>query len=73
MKKNMASTDRIIRLIIAIAVGLLFYFDIISGALGYGLIIVAAIFLLTSFVSFCPIYSLFGINSCPIKKRVQKS
>ena len=68
MKKNMGGADRIIRIVVAIAVGLLFYFNIISGALGYGLIIIAAIFLLTSFVSFCPIYSIFGLNSCPVKK-----
>jgi hypothetical protein len=68
MNKNMGSADRIIRIIIALVVGLLFYFETISGALGYGLVIVAAIFLLTSFVSFCPIYFIFGIRSCPVKK-----
>lgn len=68
MKKNMGKMDRTIRILIAIVVGLLFYYDVISGALGYGLMIVAAIFVLTSFVSFCPIYSIFGLNSCPMKK-----
>ena len=68
MKKNMGNNDRIIRVIIALAIGALFYFEIIDGTLGYILIILAAIFLLTSFVGFCPLYSPFGINTCKTKE-----
>lgn len=67
MKKNMGSTDRIIRLFIAVIFAGLYYSNIISGTLGLVLIILAAVFALTSFISFCPLYPLFGINTCKNK------
>lgn len=63
MKKNMGSADRMIRIIIAVVIGALYYMDIISGTLGIVLMILAIVFLLTSFVSFCPLYSPFGLNT----------
>jgi hypothetical protein len=63
MKANMGSVDRIIRLIIAIVVGVLFYMKIIEGTLGIILLVAAAVFLLTSLVSFCPLYPIFGLNT----------
>ena len=68
MKKNMGSTDRIIRLLIAIVVGILYYTNVISGTLGLVLLILAAVFVLTSFVSFCPLYLPFGISTCKRKE-----
>lgn len=68
MKKNMGTTDKAIRVIIAIGISLLYYFNIIEGTLGYVLMALAIIFLLTSFISFCPLYKPFGINTCKIKK-----
>jgi hypothetical protein len=68
MKKNMGGTDRIIRIIVAMAAVGLYYFKVIDGTLAYVLLALAAVFLLTSFVSFCPLYTLFGINSCKLKK-----
>ncbi|GAA4944276.1 hypothetical protein GCM10023314_16600 [Algibacter agarivorans] len=68
MKKNMGTLDKGIRLVIAIAIALLYYFNIISGTLAYILMAVAIIFLLTSFINFCPLYTLFGINTCKVKK-----
>ena len=59
----MGSIDRIIRLIIAVALGALFYMGIIEGTLGIVLLVIAAVFLLTSFVSFCPLYLPFGLNT----------
>jgi len=67
MKKNMGSTDKIVRILIAAVIGYLFYTDVISGTLGIILMIFAIIFLLTSFVSFCPLYKLVGISSCKTK------
>lgn len=67
MKKNMGTTDKAIRVILAIAVALLYYFDIIQGTLAYVLMAFAVIFLLTSFISFCPLYKPFGINTCKTK------
>ena len=64
MKKNMGGIDRIVRTIVAIGVGALYYFGVISGTLAYVLLALAAIFLITSFVSFCPLYAIFGLNTC---------
>ncbi len=63
----MGGADRIIRTIIALVVGFLFYNGTISGTLGIVLVAVAVIFLLTSLVSFCPLYTLFGIKTCKTK------
>ncbi|MEC3964186.1 DUF2892 domain-containing protein [Flagellimonas halotolerans] len=67
MKKNMGGADRTIRVILALGVGALYYFNVITGTLAYVLLAFAAIFVLTSFVGFCPLYTLFGINSCKVK------
>ena len=67
MKKNMGGADRTIRVILALGVGALYYFNVISGTLAYILLALAVIFVLTSFVSFCPLYTLFGINTCKVK------
>ncbi|MBE9489758.1 MAG: DUF2892 domain-containing protein [Bacteroidetes bacterium] len=63
MKKNMGGLDRIIRIIIAIVVAALYYTETISGNLGIVLLVVAAVFLLTSFINFCPLYTVLGINT----------
>ncbi len=64
----MGSADKGIRVAIAIVIALLYYFNVIEGILAYILMAFAIIFLLTSFVSFCPLYTLFGMNTCKIKK-----
>lgn len=63
MKKNMGSPDRIIRLIIAVAIAYLYFTNVITGTLGLILLIAAVIFALTSFVSFCPIYAALGLRT----------
>lgn len=67
MKKNMGSADRIIRLIIAALVVILYFTNVITGTLGIVLMILAGIFLVTSFISFCPLYAIFGIKTCKTK------
>ncbi|WP_375323297.1 DUF2892 domain-containing protein [Flagellimonas sp. GZD32] len=67
MKKNMSGADRMIRIILALVVVALFYFNIITGTFAYVLLALAAIFVLTSLISFCPLYTLFGINTCKTK------
>jgi hypothetical protein len=52
MKANMGSSDRIIRIMAAIAIGILYYLGLISGTVALILTIVAVIFILTSLVSF---------------------
>lgn len=68
MKKNMGSADRIIRVIIAAIVGVLYFTGIISGTVGIVLLVLAGVFVLTSLISFCPLYAAFGISSCPMKE-----
>jgi hypothetical protein len=68
MKKNMGGADRIIRLIVAAVIAFLYFNAIISGTLGLVLLIVAIVFVLTSFVSICPLYSILGFNTCSLKK-----
>lgn len=67
MKKNMGGSDRIIRLVVALVVFSLYYFGVISGTLAYVLMALAAIFVLTSFIGFCPLYVPFGIKTCKTK------
>ena len=64
MKKNMGNADRIIRLIIAAIVAVLFASNMITGTLGIILLVVAGIFALTGFISFCPLYLIFNIKTC---------
>ncbi len=64
----MGNTDKGIRVVIAIGIALLYFFNVIEGTLAYVLMALAIIFLLTSFVSFCPLYTLFGVNTCNVKK-----
>lgn len=63
MKKNMGTIDRIIRVIIAALIAVLFFTNQITGTLGIVLIILAAVFLLTSFISFCPLYLPLGLKT----------
>lgn len=64
MKKNMGSTDKILRLLVAIVFAVLNYTGVVSGTLGIVLLVLAIVFALTSFLSFCPLYVPFGINTC---------
>ena len=68
MKKNMGNTDRLIRLLLAVLVAILFYSNVIGGTFGIVLLIIAGVFVVTSLVSFCPLYTLMGVNSCSSKK-----
>ena len=63
MKKNMGSADKLIRVLIAVAIAVLYYLDKIEGTLALVLLAFALIFLLTSLVSFCPLYTIFGIRT----------
>ena len=68
MKKNMGTFDRALRIIIAIVLAVLIYLGEISGTTAIVLGIVAAVFLLTSLVGFCPLYPIVGLKTCSSKK-----
>ncbi len=63
MRKNMGTADRVIRTAIAVIIGVLYFTGVLGGTLALILGIVAVLFLLTSLVSFCPTYTLFGIST----------
>jgi hypothetical protein len=65
MKKNMGIVDKVIRTIIAIVFLTLYFTNVLTGTLGIVLIVLSVVFLLTSLVSFCPLYALLGISSKP--------
>lgn len=69
MKNNMGTTDKVFRTLIAVLIGVLYFTNVISGTLATVLGILAVVLLLTSFISFCPLYLPFGINT--IKKKKQ--
>ncbi|MEE1886021.1 YgaP family membrane protein [Pedobacter flavus] len=64
MKKNMGSLDKTIRILMAIVIGVLYFTNVISGTLAIVLGVFAVVFVLTSFISFCPLYLPLGINTC---------
>ncbi len=63
MKKNIGTTDKSIRVIVAIVIAVLYYTGTISGTLGIVLLVLAGILLLTILVNYCPLYPILGINS----------
>ncbi len=68
MKKNMGTTDKWIRLGAAAVIVLLALLKVISGTLGYVLLAVALIFVVTSALGICPLYLPFGISTAGKKK-----
>lgn len=63
MKRNMSNTDRIVRIVLAAVLAYLYFGGIVTGALGIVLLILAAVFLLTSIIAFCPLYVPFKIST----------
>lgn len=66
MKTNMGSADRIIRILIAIIVIALQQMNVISGTSAIVLLVLAGVFILTSVIKFCPLYTLFGFKTCKV-------
>lgn len=67
MKKNMGTTDRVLRLLAAAVMLVLYFTGVVTGTLAIILLVFTAVFILTSLVSFCPLYPLLGINTCKKK------
>jgi uncharacterized membrane protein len=63
MKKNMGSIDKLIRLAIAAVLVVLYFMNIIGGTLGIVLLVFAGVFVLTSLISFCPLYTALGFTT----------
>ncbi len=67
MTLNMGKADRAIRPLLAIVFIALYFTGTVTGTVGIVLLVLAGVFLLTSVVGLCPLYSLLGINSCKVK------
>ena len=63
MKKNMSKIDGYVRLIVAVAIIALWYFNVVNGVILTVLAIVAAIFIVTGFINFCPLYAVLRIRT----------
>jgi len=63
MKRNVGIIDKIIRILIAVIIAVLYFTNVISGTLGIILLIFAGILVLTSLINFCPLYLPFSINT----------
>jgi len=68
MKKNMGNADRVIRLAAAIAIGVLYALNVISGTVAIVLGVVAVAFFATSLIGWCPMYLPFGLSTCKTAK-----
>jgi hypothetical protein len=68
MKQNVGNFDRVARVLIAVAVALLYFTDQITGTLALILGLVAVILVATSLMSFCPIYKMLGLTTRKIEK-----
>ena len=63
MKRNMSNIDRIVRVVIAALFAYLYFAGIVTGGLGIALVVLGAVFVLTSVLSFCPIYAMFKLST----------
>ncbi|MBS1736649.1 MAG: DUF2892 domain-containing protein [Bacteroidetes bacterium] len=63
MKSNMGVLDKTVRIAAAVAIAILYFTHIISGTTAIVFLIIAGIFIITSFINFCPLYYPFGIST----------
>lgn len=68
MKANMGTADKIIRMVIVAIFATLYFTGTVTGAFGIVLLALGGVFTLTSLIGFCPLYTLVGISTCPVKK-----
>ena len=63
MKPNMSTTDKFIRVLIGVLIAVLYYLEVISGLTAIIVLAIGIIFLVTSLISFCPLYKVLGIST----------
>lgn len=69
MKANVGTIDKAVRILVAMVIIGLYSGHVITGTLSIVLLVLAAVFILTSIVGVCPLYQPFGINTCKKKKK----
>jgi hypothetical protein len=65
----MGTVDKVVRIVVAVVLAALYFMNVVTGTLGIVLVVAAAVFVLTSLVSFCPLYTLFGLSTCPVEQK----
>lgn len=68
MKKNMGNVDRIIRVVLAAVFAYLYLSGVVTGTFGIILVVLGGVFLATTAIGFCPLYTLVGLNTCQKKE-----
>ena len=68
MTANVGSTDKIVRLVLALAAVVFVFLTGIGTALGIVLLVVGVVLAVTAFTGFCPLYRVFGISTCPVRR-----
>jgi hypothetical protein len=63
MKKNMGTIDKVIRILVAVIIAVLYFTNVISGTLAIVLLVLAGIFILTALFGICPGYIPLGFNT----------
>ncbi|MEI6277159.1 MAG: DUF2892 domain-containing protein [Prolixibacteraceae bacterium] len=63
MKANIGTLDRIIRVLVAVVIAILYFTGVVSGTAAIVLLILAGVFVLTSLIKFCPLYLPFGLST----------
>ena len=69
MNKNMGNLDKTLRILLAVVFAVLYFTNPVTGTIGLLLVALAGVFVVTSLVSFCPLYTIFGINTCSVKSK----
>jgi hypothetical protein len=68
MKKNVGTIDKVVRILISVAVISLYFTHVLSGTAGIILLVVSGILVITAFTGLCPLYLLLGLNTGKEKK-----
>jgi hypothetical protein len=68
MKKNIGTIDRVIRILVAVVIAVLYFTSVISGTIGIVLLVLGAVFILTALAGTCPLYLPFGLSTAGKEK-----
>jgi hypothetical protein len=67
MNKNIGNTDKLVRLVLALVIAILFFTNVITGVVATVLGIIALVLVITSLLNFCGLYAIFGCSTCKTK------
>jgi hypothetical protein len=73
MVKNIGSTDKVVRAVVAVVLVFLYGGNVISGVVGIVGLVIAGMLIITSMVGFCGLYKIIGINTCPVESTQKES